>query len=266
MNKLLLRALTIATSVALITGCSSSSPDVDDSVDQAGDESSAPESYEPPEKLQLSDDLTIECHDAESETFNYFSSIEEAWTSPRDEREGCGVMLDSWESTQNGPFTETYELTDKEIEAIETAGYSDEDSVTTLYGICAEADLGDLTEHLPWSSSQIEEAEGALVLCPDHPDRKTVAERMERGDEEEQARERGEIFADGDYIVGDDIQPGTYVAESDEPFDGCYWSRLDSAGNIIQNNFINSGFRVEVIISASDYSFSTERCGEWRKQ
>ncbi|MEW1990040.1 hypothetical protein AB0365_15485, partial [Brevibacterium casei] len=63
-----------------------------------------------------------------------------------------------------------------------------------------------------------------------------------------------------------DIQPGTYVAESETPFENCYWERLDSSGEIIDNNFINSGFRAEVSIKSSDYSFTAEGCGEWVKQ
>ena len=42
--------------------------------------------------------------------------------------------------------------------------------------------------------------------------------------------------------------------------------RLDSSGEIIDNNFINSGFRAEVSIKSSDYSFTAEGCGEWVKQ
>ena len=46
--------------------------------------------------------------------------------------------------------------------------------------------------------------------------------------------------------------------------DGCYWERLDRAGNIIDNNFVSAGLRVEVNILASDFSFHSEDCGMWR--
>ena len=89
---------------------------------------------------------------------------------------------------------------------------------------------------------------------------------MKKGEVKENAREDGKIFNSGTYKVGADIQPGTYVAESETPFENCYWERLDSSGEIIDNNFINSGFRAEVSIKSSDYSFTAEGCGEWVKQ
>ncbi len=45
---------------------------------------------------------------------------------------------------------------------------------------------------------------------------------------------------------------------------GCYWQRNDSSGNIIDNN-LTSGARMQVTISSSDNSFTSELCeAEWQ--
>jgi hypothetical protein len=70
----------------------------------------------------------------------------------------------------------------------------------------------------------------------------------------------------GDYRVGTDtgqVAPGTYVATD---VDGCYWERLDSSGEIIDNNFISAAPRAEFTVRASDYAINIEGCGGWTKQ
>lgn len=263
----IMRSLTLTATISscfliALSGCSNSSPQ--DSADSNYAEATT--SSPTREPLSPGDDLTIECHDAENQTFTNFSTPEEAWKAPRENRERCGAQYNSQVDLWDDSFFNDYVLTDTEEEALEVSEYDDPTSISTLYSICAEADLGDLSQDSPWSSGQIAEVNGALVLCPDHPDRKEVEKRMKKGNEEEEARERGEIFNSGTYKVGVDIQPGTYVAESETPFENCYWERLDSSGEIIDNNFINSGFRVEVSIRSSDYSFTAEGCGEWVKQ
>lgn len=64
--------------------------------------------------------------------------------------------------------------------------------------------------------------------------------------------------ADGKYIVGTDIKPGTYRAAASE---GCYYARLSSLddGDIIENN--NTDGPVVVQIRAGDKAFQAKRCG-----
>lgn len=267
MNTRLSALIVAGLSALALVGCTGESSEADaETVAGAGAVEESAEPIVTEEPLSPGEDLIIECHDAESEVFTNFASPEEAWKAPRENRASCGSSFKSQGDLWDDSFFENYILTDTEEAAIETAKYEDESSIGTLYSICAESDLGDVEQSLPWSSGQIAERKGALVLCPDHPDREAVEERMEKGLEEEEARSRGEIFNDGTYKVGEDLQAGTYVTESEEPFDGCYWERLDSSGEIIENNFVNSGFRVQVTISSSDYSFSAERCGQWRKK
>ncbi len=76
-------------------------------------------------------------------------------------------------------------------------------------------------------------------------------------------------FRSGTYRVGngsDEVPPGTYVAESDTPFDGCYWETLDSSGDIIDNNFVGSGFRVVANVPSGALSVEFDRCGTFWKQ
>lgn len=76
-------------------------------------------------------------------------------------------------------------------------------------------------------------------------------------------------FASGTYLVGNEpgmVPPGRYVTESETPFDGCYWETLDSSGEIIANNFVNSGFRVEANVATGAHSVEFDRCGLFVKQ
>ena len=88
------------------------------------------------------------------------------------------------------------------------------------------------------------------------------AEEPEGGDEPGSAGAM--IPGDGTYLVGTDIEPGTYRAAG---ADSCYWARLSGTtgdlDEIIVNDF-GSGQMV-VTIAESDVAFETARCGTWEK-
>lgn len=69
-------------------------------------------------------------------------------------------------------------------------------------------------------------------------------------------------FGDGTYIVGTNIQPGTYRASGGS---GCYWERESgfsgSLDDIIANDFA-SGPAV-VTIAPGDAGFQSDGCGTW---
>jgi hypothetical protein len=70
-------------------------------------------------------------------------------------------------------------------------------------------------------------------------------------------------FDDGTYVVGTDVQAGTYKAT---PSGECYWARLRSTANesdIIANHLASGP--TTVTISADDGAFLTQRCGRWTK-
>lgn len=73
------------------------------------------------------------------------------------------------------------------------------------------------------------------------------------------------VPGDGTFLVGDDIQPGTY--RSSDNAEGCYWARLkDTTGGSgsINANEYGRGSAV-VTITAKDAAFETSGCSEWVK-
>lgn len=71
-------------------------------------------------------------------------------------------------------------------------------------------------------------------------------------------------FGAGEYRVGVDIAPGTYVSAGGN---GCYWERERTFGgsglnDIIANDLTNGG-QVVVTIAASDDGFKTSGCATW---
>lgn len=72
------------------------------------------------------------------------------------------------------------------------------------------------------------------------------------------------IPGDGTFLVGEDIEPGTYRTAGPDGF-GCYWERLgDLSGGIgsIVDNGIAQGSTV-VKIASSDAAFRTQGCASW---
>jgi hypothetical protein len=108
---------------------------------------------------------------------------------------------------------------------------------------------------------QVSEINAALVLCPGHPQANAWRQAVQRGKAKSDLKAAGQVFGPGTFLVGKEIRPGVYVVEGD--IKGCYWERQNSSGGTIENNFIPGARRVEVTISANDYAFHSEGCGEW---
>jgi hypothetical protein len=70
-------------------------------------------------------------------------------------------------------------------------------------------------------------------------------------------------FGNGVFIVGTEIQPGTYRTRVPSP--GCYWDRLSAFGGTLDNIIANGGSDGPelVTISASDKGFRSSGCGTW---
>lgn len=96
---------------------------------------------------------------------------------------------------------------------------------------------------------------------PDYPIKSTLTRYLATAVQDAHLEAAGRLFYDGVYRVGPRIEPGTYYTLN---VTNCYWERLDSAGNIIANNFVSDAPRVEVTIYASDYAFHASGCGEWK--
>jgi len=71
---------------------------------------------------------------------------------------------------------------------------------------------------------------------------------------------------DGVYVVGQDMQPGTYRVSA-AVTDGCYWAITKSGSNgadIVQNDLPKGGFPQVTVKAGQD--FDSERCGTWVKK
>jgi hypothetical protein len=94
----------------------------------------------------------------------------------------------------------------------------------------------------------------ASAICPNAPH----APRLK-------AVGRGEIFADGNYVVGQDIPAGTY--RSEKRVRDCYWERTTPNGDIIDNNLATFASAGALVTVRDGESFNPgEECGEWRKE
>lgn len=90
-----------------------------------------------------------------------------------------------------------------------------------------------------------------------------IAAREAAADEADAAA-NANSFGDGTYLIGTDIQPGTYRTEA---AGNCYWERLAGLGGNLEDiiaNDLPSGAAI-VEIASSDVAFSTQGCGTWQK-
>ena len=70
---------------------------------------------------------------------------------------------------------------------------------------------------------------------------------------------------DGTFIVGTDVEPGTYRGSSTGR---CYWARLRNftgRGDILANDYVSAPGAVIVTIDASDAGFKSSDCGRWER-
>ncbi|MFF1547843.1 hypothetical protein [Streptomyces sp. NPDC058291] len=71
---------------------------------------------------------------------------------------------------------------------------------------------------------------------------------------------------EGEYLVGEDVKPGTYKTAGSEGEFGCYWERAKNASgefdSIIANNNLEGPGRVT--LNKGEY-FKTNRCQEWKR-
>src|SRR5262245_19481909 len=69
------------------------------------------------------------------------------------------------------------------------------------------------------------------------------------------------IDRDGTFAVGIDIVPGTYSSAGPVENQTCYWKRISSTGDIIDNALTKKSQIVN--IDASDASFKSSGCQPW---
>lgn len=71
-------------------------------------------------------------------------------------------------------------------------------------------------------------------------------------------------FGDGEYIIGTDIEPGTYKSSGSS---GCYYARLSGFGGVLDEVLDNNNTDTSAIvtIATGDKGFLAQRCGTWTK-
>jgi hypothetical protein len=68
---------------------------------------------------------------------------------------------------------------------------------------------------------------------------------------------------DGNYVVGKDMQPGTYKTKPGVK--DCYWTRNTGGGDIIDNNFVEFAPDGVAVTTYAGEGFESNRCGVWTK-
>ncbi|MFF4128335.1 hypothetical protein ACFYYP_32835 [Microbispora rosea] len=94
----------------------------------------------------------------------------------------------------------------------------------------------------------------------------TVTAEAEQPQETEDSGPAKTIAGDGQYLVGEDIKPGTYKTAGTDGDFACYWARLRNATGefsaIIANDNITGPARVT--LKKGEY-FETKRCQSWKR-
>lgn len=260
------RVLGIALSIALLlTGCSSPSPAPSAAKvpTTASTTSATPSASPAPSPTETAEPLTftIECDGTEFDDYHQFWSL----TTKLD------LSLCEDVDNNGGEPTALQEAAWKragydQVDVDDDFGDEDEPDITdvgSLYSLCAEVEGYYTKKNNALSGEQAKEAAAMLMICPDFPKAKQVRANLGYSTKVDREIRDGVRFFDGTYRVGKQIKPGTYFIP--KTADDCYWERLDRKGNILANNFVHEGTRVEVRIRPSDYSFHAEGCGEWRR-
>lgn len=168
-----------------------------------------------------------------------------------DFEEDLYFSLDSfWKDNQSECTFETipgreFEASKQETKALAAfdAKKTDVEAYLQLLETC-----GTWSEHNDVFFPERKELKAAAILCPESPEHELMA-----------AWGAGQAFKDGDYIVGEEITPGTY--RSDKGVKDCYWERITPNGDIIANNFITHAAQGALVTLYAGESFTTERCG-----
>lgn len=128
----------------------------------------------------------------------------------------------------------------------------------------AQADLEDIAGDVPAREAAVEEAEAALaereaaVVSAEGE----VSEREAAVGVVEETIAANTFDGEGLYIVGEDIQPGTYRSAGSGY---CYWERLSGLSGEFDDLITNDTGEgpMAVTISPNDVAFSTNGCAEW---
>lgn len=212
---------------------------------------STPASAPTPEDIKI----TYSCRSRKDFlTYETYTSLEELWALP-----GGGGNCNASQSLG--------EPNEVEVQALVTA-YGDDykvENLELLYGSCGMTEFS-----TGWSGSTSQELLGATLLCPNHPiaaDMKATAlagiELYAKTTAEEAASRKavaeGRQIGGGNYLLGVDVQPGTWQTVGEKVTD-CYWEISDAQGNIIANNFVSTAPQFTLEVPPGPGGFTVQGC------
>lgn len=195
--------------------------------------------------------LEGECSNADYSQVIALTTLEHAWTLDEEQRASCTVTA----VDQSTPLA-------VEVEAMRVSGSTRPEQ---LYAMCAQGWI------YPPNLSSLNEAQatmvaGVLTLCPGHSDTERMDVLIANGRTDATLEATGRLFASGTFLVGSEIQPGTYYSELTDgtTFDACHWQVLDAGDAVIDSGSGDGTSRIEVTIPATARAFSSEGCGAFR--
>lgn len=210
--------------------------------------------------------FTFSCN-VDSKTVK-FATYQEAWPSK-------GILC-------RAKHTEGTMLSGVEQNALSVSHYGAHE-LWSLYSACAEFNSSWVRVTKP-TPEQTLTAQGLLALCPDHPQAAliqaninsasveaaaTAAQAAAAASRAQAVADHAQLVADGKfatsgkYLVGPDIQPGTWQSVGAKVED-CYWETSDASGNIIDNNFISIAPQFTITIPSDASGFTNSGCEfEW---
>lgn len=187
-------------------------------------------------------------------------SLEEVWALPKDDV-GCRVF--------KGPGT----LSTFQTVALQAAyGDADSEKLVDLYDLCASTTNAQSNGVFVDAAAEMEML-AAFTLCRDHPnaaifneilaDKEAEGAQQAAAQAEEDARRQahadGTIVDDGHFLVGKDVQPGTWQTESVK-VTNCYWEVSDAQGDIIANNYISTAPQLTITVPTEAAGFTVRGC------
>lgn len=200
---------------------------------------------------------TFSCNDgsasSEPQTFNDVHAI---WAS-KGGFASCDVDIDGQDRNDRVPLEPDEQQVVQQIGAdggdisIPSAAYGD---VLLACALAPKPDWG-VTGATSYRKTVTAEAKAAVKMCPDAPfvaDLQRVADGIPPS-----------TFTDGTYVVGQDIQAGTYQTQGS--VHDCYWERTDGQGGTIANDLITFAPQGPVVTVYAGEGFVSERCGTWSK-
>ncbi|MEO9246823.1 hypothetical protein ABDK96_03925 [Citricoccus nitrophenolicus] len=270
----LLAGAALASSALVLSACANDTSDPQDTGPRTASQDASPSSSSTatpssptptptPTPASLLEQIEFSCSVDDEGGRLTFTTLEEAW-----EYSGAIDMCEASYGNGYVPYAiPKSDLSVLEWKAVQTS-YPDDpdpDNAATLYGICATNTGYGLDDEL-LTASQAQEIAGVAVICPDHPhidqiqSNGAAAEDLRKEEESlESDRESGRFVEPGNYLVGDEIPPGTWRVQGEKVTD-CYWEISDANGEIIANNFVSTSAPFNVKIPSHASGFTVEGC------